>query len=114
MIEVRLASHIQAAALILLASAQGDFATIIKKGDPTSGSLLIIGQIRGIAMNLFERITSQDGFSIWQPVFNQPNETEDKISAYWQKRVARDPDLWVIELDVVDDERLNRLLLAST
>jgi hypothetical protein len=114
MIEPRLASHIQASALIRLANTQGDFATIIKKGDPTSGSLLLIGQIRGVAACLFERISGHDGVNKWQSVFNQPQETEEKISEYWRKRVARDPDLWVIELDVADDERLNRLLVAST
>ncbi len=112
MIEPRLASHMQVSALVRLAGGQGDFATVVKKGDLTSGALLLIGQIRGIPAYLYERMPSLDGPANWQLVFVYEPETQEKISQYCAKRVERDPDLWVIELDVADDERLNRLLAS--
>ena len=32
------------------------------------------------------------------------------VQEYWQKRCARDPDLWVFELDVASAARLDGLL----
>jgi hypothetical protein len=112
MTEPRLAAHVQVSALVRLAGGQGDFATVVKKGDPTSGSLLLIGQIRGIPAYLYERMPSLEGAANWQPVFAHVQETQQKIAEYCERRIARDPDLWIIELDVADDERLNRLLAA--
>jgi len=49
LIEPRLASGVQISALKRLAEAEGDFATVLKKGDATSGAILLIGQVRGAA-----------------------------------------------------------------
>jgi hypothetical protein len=113
MIAPRLASHVQVSALVRLANGQGDFAAVLKKGDATSGSLLLVGQIRGEPINLFEKISRLDGTASWQTVFVNRQESQEKITLYWSNRALRDPDLWVIELDVADDERLNRLLDTS-
>ncbi len=87
---------------------------MLRKGDATSGAILLIGQIRGKNPVLFDRYPSMDGVSNWQPVTLQIAENEAEVSSYWQKRVARDPDLWVLELDVASLERLNGLLASST
>jgi hypothetical protein len=97
-----------------LAEAGGDFATVIRKGDVTSGAILLIGQIRGQNPVLFDRFPSLDGDSIWEPITAQSDDNEAEVGAYWQKRAARDPDLWVIELDVASTERLALLLGTST
>jgi hypothetical protein len=97
-----------------LAEAGGDFATVIRKGDVTSGAILLIGQIRGQNPVLFDRFPSLDGVRPWQAVTAQIAENEAEVACYWQKRVGRDPDLWVIELDVASQERLDRLLASDT
>jgi hypothetical protein len=97
-----------------LAEAGGDFATVIRKGDVTSGAILLIGQIRGQNPVLFDRFPSLDGDSMWEPITAQADDNEAEVGAYWQKRAARDPDLWVIELDVASTERLTLLLGTST
>ena len=109
MIEPRLTSDIQISALKRLTEADGGFATILRKGDPTSGAILLIGQVRGKNPVLYDRFSSISGGSEWQSVTGQDSENEAEVSTYWQKRVARDPDLWVIELDVASTERLNEL-----
>ena len=113
MIEARLTSEFQIAALKRLAEASGDFATVLRKGDATSGAILLIGQIKGANPVLFDRFPSLDGVSTWQPLTRQVEENEAEVAAYWQKRVSRDPDLWVLELDVASAERLAGLLAAS-
>lgn len=101
----RLTSDIQVSALKRLAEVGGGFATVLRKGDPTSGAILIIGLVRGENPLLFDRFPLFDGESAWQQIA----ENEADVSAQWQKRAASDPDLWVIELDVASIERLNDL-----
>jgi hypothetical protein len=108
--EPRLTTEFQVSAIRRLVEANGDFVTILRKGDGTSGTILLIGQVKGANPVLFERFRPLDGEAIWRPVAPQANENEKEIVAYWQKRVAQDPDLWVLELDVASTERLNRFL----
>ncbi|MGB5076565.1 MAG: DUF1491 family protein [Sphingorhabdus sp.] len=113
MTEPRLASSIQISAFIRLAQAGGDFATILRKGDPVAGSILLIGLVRGQNPVLFERFPALDGTSAWQQALTKDQENEAEITVRWKKRAAHDPDLWVIELDVASPERLNGLLNTS-
>ena len=111
MIEPRLATDVQISAMRRLAEAHGGFATVLKKGDATSGAILLIAQIRGAEPRLYDRYPSLDGKNAWQSV--DLAETGDAaIQNYWQKRCARDPDLWVFELDVASAARLDGLLSA--
>ena len=114
MIEPRLASSIQVSAFIRLAQVEGDFATVLRRGDPVAGAIMLIGLIKGRNPALFERFPSLDGGSTWQHIPLQVSDNETEITTFWRKRAERDPDLWVIELDVVSPERLSRLLDAAT
>jgi hypothetical protein len=114
LIEPRLTSDIQVSALKRLAEVGGDFATVLRKGDATSGAILLIGQIRGLNPVLFERFPSLEGETAWEPVTAQIDENETEVAGYWKKRAARDPDLWVLELDVASTERLALLLGTRT
>ncbi len=114
MIEPRLASAVQVSAFIRMAQAEGDFAAVLRKGDSVAGAIMLIGLVRGQNPVLFERFPSLDGGSPWQQVALQAADIEADISATWQKRAERDPDLWVIELDVASPERLSGLLATTT
>lgn len=94
-----------------MAEAQGDFATVLKKGDSVSGAILLIGQIRGANPTLFERYPSFEGQTNWQ-VLDFTGQNGSSVTHYWQKRCSNDPDLWVLELDVVSAARLDGLLTA--
>ncbi|MBL0925088.1 MAG: DUF1491 family protein [Sphingomonadaceae bacterium] len=112
MIEPRLASQIRVAALRRLAEAEGDFVTILRKGDDVAGAMLVIGLVKGRNPVVYDRFPSAGGSWSWEPLTSQDIENEGEIWKYWQKRRAKDPDLWVIELDVASTERLNGLLAA--
>ncbi|WP_445784352.1 DUF1491 family protein [Sphingorhabdus sp.] len=111
MIEPRLASGVQISALKRLAEAEGDFATVLQKGDTTSGAILLIGQVRGADPILFERYPSLDGQSAWKSV-DLANSSDALVQDYWKNRAIRDPDLWVLELDVASGARLDGLMTA--
>ena len=111
MIEPRLASGVLISAIKRLVEAEGDFATVLKKGDAVSGAILLIGQIRGAEPKLYERYPSLDGQTAWQ-IVDLKESGDAPVQDYWKKRCARDPDLWVLELDVVSGARLDGLLTA--
>ena len=108
--EPRLAAHMQVSAFIRKASAGGDFAAVLRKGDAISGAILLIGLVRGANPRIFERFPSLNGSSPWQSVHGIEPISTDDVAKMIEKRASRDPDLWVIELDAADDERLNGLL----
>jgi hypothetical protein len=110
----RLTSQFRVSALQKLAEADGGFATLLRKGDPSSGAILIVGQIKGRNPVLFERYPALDGTLAWHPVTLPLGGDDAEITKYWKSRTSRDPDLWVLELDVVSTERLNGLLAADS
>jgi hypothetical protein len=112
-VEPRLASHVQVSALVRQTNISGDFAVILHKGDMTSGAILVIGLVRGSNPLIFEKFPSINGGSDWcQSSQNKPLSPDD-VRYIVEKRILRDPDLWVIELDTADDERLTGLLGLS-
>lgn len=108
--EPRLATHMVVSALIRRLSADGDFATVLRKGDPTAGVLLLVTRCRGQNPALFEQFPVINDSPKWQSIITQDIDNEQKISEYLDRRTARDPDIWVLELDVAFDERLTGLL----
>ncbi|MFN3619893.1 DUF1491 family protein [Sphingorhabdus sp.] len=111
MIEPRLASGVFISAIKRLIEAEGDFATVLKKGDAISGAILLIGQVRGADPVIYERYPSLDGTSGWQHV-DLSDRNDVIVQNYWKKRGVQDPDLWVLELDVASAARLDGLLAA--
>jgi hypothetical protein len=108
--EPRIATHMLVSAFIRRAAADGDFATVLRKGDPFAGALLLLGRSRGHNLALYEQFPTLEGSRNWQPVSPQAIESEEKLEDYLDRRVQRDPDLWVLELDVAFPERLTGLL----
>lgn len=109
-LEPRLAAHVVAGSLLRLTMAQGDFAAVLKKGDPTSGSILLSCLIRGKNPVVYERLTSMEGVSAWHKIMAIESPVQSEVDAYLKRRTGYDPDLWLIELDTADTERLTRII----
>ena len=101
----RLPAALEAAGLIRRAAADGDFATIIQKGDPDRGALLLVISSRGRHAGCLERTLTLDGAYLWQSVGPPESSGSDEIRDFLAKRIRFDADLWAIELDVADAER---------
>jgi hypothetical protein len=95
-----LKARVTASALMRLAQQHGGFAAVISKGDPNAGQLLLIILQKGQFFGIFERQLGPDFGYSWQPCGPQAIENTSEITGYQERRRARDPDLWVIELDV--------------
>jgi len=112
MIEPRLATHVIVSALIRTAEAQNAFAAVLRKGDRTAGSILLLRREKGQNPTLFERFPSIDGSPVWSEVTIEDTEKEQKISEYLERRVVRDPDIWILELDVPFEQRFTDIVTA--
>lgn len=110
MLEPRLATHMLVTSLIRRTLAEGDFATVLRKGDATAGALLLLARVRGQNLALYEQYPTIDNVREWQLVVSQSIDSEEKLAEYLDRRVQRDPDLWILELDVAFVERLTGLL----
>ncbi len=101
----RVASGVLASALVRRVNGEGGHAVVLAKGDATSGSILLVCAERGRFLSLRERLLGIDGRYGWQDVTPQKLEETADFKEYLARRRARDPDLWVIELDIPNAER---------
>ncbi|EQB31028.1 DUF1491 family protein [Sphingobium ummariense] len=101
----RLTSAMLAGALLRRAGAAGGFATVLVKGDPTSGVILVQAVEKGQEKGLFERVPDYEGGYRLVPCGPGPEADAEARSAYVERRRRADPDLWIIELDIAEAER---------
>jgi hypothetical protein len=101
----RLTASVEASGLIRRAQTAGDFAAVVRKGDPDRGALLIVVRSRGEHVTCLERSLSMDGRYVWAAAGPLESAQEGELADFLKKRIAFDQDLWVIELDIADPER---------
>ncbi len=101
----RLPAAVEAAGLVRRAEVEGDFATILKKGDPDRGALLLMVSSRGRHVACLERIMGLEGGYCWRSVGPGESAKSQEVAEFLAKRTRFDADLWAIELDVAEAER---------
>ena len=109
----RLPASVEAAALMRRAQSDGGFATLIKKGDPDRGALLLLVRGRDGHVACLERVLSMEGGYNWQPSGPGDSAGEQELAEFLQKRRRFDDDLWIIELDIAQPERFIAETTAS-
>ncbi|MEP3225264.1 MAG: DUF1491 family protein [Parasphingorhabdus sp.] len=102
----RLSAEMMVQSLMRKVNQQGGFATVLRKGDRISGAILIICLERGKDPRVLEKMPSLDGPSNWQRIWPQDTDNKEDLENYLGRRSSFDPDLWLIELDIADGERL--------
>jgi hypothetical protein len=106
MIEPRLSAEMKVQTLLRLVSQNGGFGAVLKKGDRISGAILIQCLEKGENPRLLENMPSLDGEPNWQKIWPQDTDNNKELSEYVAQRFRFDPDMWLIELDIPDAERL--------
>ena len=101
----RLPAAVEAAGLVRRAEADGDFATILKRGDADRGALLLVVASRGRHVACLERMLELEGGYSWRSVGPAESANSQEVAEFLAKRTRFDADLWAIELDVADAER---------
>jgi hypothetical protein len=105
----RLPAAIEASALIRAAEAHGGFGMVLHRGEPESGTILIVildNQGFGQTLaRLFERLPRADGTRGWTLAKVQDIENKQEFESYLMRRISQDRDLWVVELTIAEGER---------
>ncbi len=96
----RLPSGVLVSALLRRVNDAGGFGAVMAKGDPQGGAILVIAIDKGAPPRLLERGIGPDGRTVL--IDSTP---ADDLDGYWRRRLARDPDIWVIEVDIAAAER---------
>lgn len=81
-------------ALVRRVMAEGDFATVIHRGDETAGSVVLIHRERDGTLRALQRVIGPDGRLGWRV-----GATGDSVDSWVERQRRYDPDLWVVELD---------------
>jgi hypothetical protein len=101
----RLPSTVLVNALLRRVNDAGGMAMVLAKGDLQAGAILIITCRNGCNFRILERGIGPSGRVELVASTALPTDDSAQVAIYWQRRRARDPDLWVIELDSPEAER---------
>jgi hypothetical protein len=102
----RLPAHLEVSGLIRQTQAQGGFAAVLKKGEAEAGTLLLVLTENGTNARIYERMPQLDGSRKWHCSKRQDPLNPEEFSSYLDRRGQQDRDLWIVELDIADGERL--------
>ena len=91
----------------------GGFATIVKRGDPDRGVLILLVAERGESKALIERRMGPDFDYRWTITATPHDAEPEKFLESMQNTTRFDPDCWLIELDIADAERFIAETIAS-
>lgn len=96
----RLKTEFWVSALIRRAQAQGAFAALTRKGDADAGAVLIkVATLDGRA-RLYAPAQNAEAERVWLDLSSGPlGDEESAVDAHAAARTARDPDLWVVEIE---------------
>ncbi len=92
-------------ALIRRVGLEGGNAVIVAKGDATSGSIMLICMDKGVRTSFRERLLGSGETYEWAVVGPGPEASEDAVATWLERRRLRDPDLWIVELDIPNAQR---------
>lgn len=102
--DARLVPSMETAAMLRRTEMLGGFGTVLNKGDPERGAILLLLLERGVPRCFLERLLRPDGRYVWQA--GGPSTIDSNTaSQYVARRQRSDPDCWVLELDIPSAER---------
>lgn len=105
MTDRRLPARLEVTSMVRRAEVAGDFAAIVRTGDPERGTILLIVSSRGRHVTCLERVLGRADQYGWRAVGPAESATPQEVSAFLAKRARFDEDSWAVELDVADPER---------
>ncbi|WP_293855419.1 DUF1491 family protein [Sphingomonas sp. SCN 67-18] len=101
----RLTSRMLVSALLRRVSGAGGTGAVLRRGDEQAGAVLLMCMERGRLTSLIERVADMGGGYRWADCGPEDRADGSAVQAYLDRRQARDPDLWIVELDIPQAER---------
>jgi hypothetical protein len=101
----RLPAHLEVASILRRVEASGGFGTILRKGDPERGSVLLVISRRGEHFACLERMLSLSGAYEWRSTGPSESAGSADVVNFLAARARFDEDVWAVELDIAEPER---------
>jgi len=101
----RLPARLEVDALLRRVAGAGGFAAVLAKGEPDSGTILLVLRDSRTNPMLYERMPQVDGTRAWALNRSQDIENKQEFEDYLARRKAQDGDVWIVELDIPNPER---------
>ncbi len=95
----RLASELYIQAHLRRCAAEGIAATVLHRGDAWGGALVIRINLLGPGFRLFTQTRDAEGEIAWLALGGEAPLSEAASDIEIARQIARDPDLWVVEID---------------
>jgi hypothetical protein len=104
-VTARLKTAFIVSGLIRAVESAGGSAMVLHRGDGDAGSIALAPLEEGRNSALFERQYQSEKGYVWIKSWSQDIENEEHFSDVMARKIARDPDLWVVELHIPNAER---------
>ena len=82
--------------------ANGIPATVVRKGDPRGGTLMLKILQYGVGCRVLSQSRDLNGELGWMAAFKGGIVPEPEADEYIARAIKRDPDLWVVEIESKD------------
>jgi GMP synthase (glutamine-hydrolysing) len=86
-------------AMLRTCQTHGIAATVARTGDADAGAVLVKQNLMGDGFRVLAQIRSADGAAGWLRGTGQEAVAEAAADAYIARQVARDSDVWVLEIE---------------
>jgi len=97
--EGRIATELWVMAHIRRCTAQGIVATVVKRGDDWGGAVVIKLNLLGPGCRVLTQSRDVDGNIAWLQAKDGAILSDAEADEYIARQTARDPDLWVLEIE---------------
>jgi hypothetical protein len=84
-----------------MGNADGRYGVVVRKGDPDAGGVLVILR-HGPDVSVLSQLRSADGELAWMRGTGPGPVDDEAATAYVDRQIKFDPDLWVIEFEAPD------------
>lgn len=101
----RLRTDLLVMAQIRRCASEGKVATLIHRGDPGGGAILLKLNMLAAGCRVLSQARDGEGRAGWLVALGGKTVPEAEADAYIHRAIDRDPDLWVLEIE--DREGLN-------
>jgi len=100
--EDRLPTELWVKAHLRRCNAEAIPTVVVRKGDATGGTVLLKLVQTGAGCRVLTQVRDLDGRLGWLSALSDTPVDEPEADAYIARAVARDPDLWVLEIETRD------------
>jgi hypothetical protein len=101
MSEPRVKAGIWVQMALRMGAQDGRYGTVIRKGDPDAGGILVVLHGRA-GLSVLSQIRAADGELAWLRATGADPVDQAKADEYVARQLRFDPDLWVLEFEAPD------------